>query len=134
MLWYNILTANIKGQGKKLSVSTKNYYGDIEISSDAIAAVAGFAVLECYGVVNLVQKNIKKSICNFFKKQTYTKGISVTINNDNRISIDIHCVLKYGISLSAVAESIKKTVKYTVEDFTGMLVDTVNVRVVGVRV
>ena len=48
--------------------------------------------------------------------------------------IDIHCILKYGISLSAVAESLKKTVKYTVEDFTGMIVDTVNVHVVGVRV
>lgn len=117
-----------------MAVSTKNYYGDIEISSDAIAAVAGFATLECYGVVDLVQKNLKNSICGIFKKQPYTKGIVVTNNNDNRIFIDIYCILKYGISLSAVAESLKKTVKYTVEDFTGMIVDTVNVHVVGVRV
>ena len=117
-----------------MSVSTKNYYGDIEIKNDAIAAVAGFATLECYGVVDLVQSNLKNSICSVFKKQQYTKGVSVNINNDNRISIDIHCILKYGISLSAVAESIKKTIKYTVEDFTGMIVDTINVHVVGVRV
>ena len=117
-----------------MSVSTKNYYGDIEISSDSIAAVAGFATLECYGVVDLVQKTLKKSICGLFKKQPYTKGIGVNINNDNRISIDIHCILKYGINLSAVAESIKKTIKYTVEDFTGMIVSAVNVHVVGVRV
>ena len=45
-----------------MSISTKNYYGDIEISSDSIAAVAGFATLECYGVVDLVQKNLTKSI------------------------------------------------------------------------
>ena len=117
-----------------MSVSTKNYYGDIEISSDAIAAVAGFATLECYGVVDLVQKKLSKSICTLFKKHPYTKGIIVNNNNDNRIFIDIYCILKYGISLSAVAESLKKTVKYTVEDFTGMIVDTVNVHVVGVRV
>lgn len=117
-----------------MSVSTKNYYGDIEISGDAIAAVAGFATLECYGVVDLVQNGIKSSICSMFKKQPYTKGVVVNINNENRISIDIHCILKYGISLSAVAESIKKTIKYTVEDFTGMIVNAVNVHVAGVRV
>ena len=117
-----------------MAISTKNYYGDIEISSNSIAAVAGFATLECYGVVNLVQKNLKKSICSIFKKQPYTKGVVVNINNDNRISIDLHCILKYGINLSAVAESIKKTIKYTVEDFTGMIVSSVNVHVAGVRV
>ena len=42
--------------------------------------------------------------------------------------------MKYGVSVSAVAESLRNTVKYTVENFTGMLVDAVNVHVVGVRV
>ena len=55
-------------------------------------------------------------------------------NIENRIFIDIYCILKYGISVSAIAESLKKTVKYSVEDFTGMIVDTVNVHVVGVRI
>jgi len=117
-----------------LSVSTKNYYGDIEIVSDAIAAVAGFATLECYGVVDLVQKNLGTSVCSLFKKQPYTRGIVVNNNNDNRILIDIYCILKYGISLSAVAESLKSSVKYSIEKFTGMLVDSVNVNVLGVRV
>ena len=117
-----------------MGVSTKNFYGNIEISRDAIAAVAGFATLDSYGVVDLVSNSFKSSIRNLFKKQPYTKGIVVNINNDNRIFIDIYCMLKYGISISAIAESLKKTVKYTVEDFTGMIVDTVNVHVAGVRV
>lgn len=117
-----------------MAVSTKNFYGNIVISSDAIAAVAGFVTLDSYGVVDLVSNSLKSSIRNLFKKQPYTKGIIVNINNDNRIFIDIYCILKYGISISAIAESLKKTVKYTVEDFTGMIVDTVNVHVVGVRV
>lgn len=118
----------------KVAVSTKNYYGNIEISTSAIAAVAGFATLDTYGVVDLVNKSLKSTLANLFKKQNYTKGIVVNINNDNRIFIDIYCKLKYGISITAIAESLKKTVKYTVEDFTGMIVDTVNVHVVGVRV
>lgn len=117
-----------------MAVSTKNFYGNIEISTSAIAAVAGFATLDTYGVVDLVSKSLKNTFANLFKKQPYTKGIQVNINNDNRIFIDIYCILKYGISISAIAESLKKTIKYTVEDFTGMIVDTVNVHVVGVRV
>ena len=116
-----------------MAVSTKNYYGNIEISSEAIAAVASFATLDSYGVVDLVAHNLKSSIRGLFNKN-HVKGIVITNNKDNRIFIDIYCILKYGISISAVAESLKKTVKYTVEDFTGMIVDTVNVHVVGVRV
>jgi len=117
-----------------VAVSTKNYYGNIEISRDSIAAVAGFATLDSYGVVDTVSRGLKNSISNLFKKQPYTKGIIVNINKDNRIFIDIYCILKYGISISAIAESLKKTVKYTVEDFTGMIVDSVNINIVSVRV
>ncbi|MBR3864468.1 MAG: Asp23/Gls24 family envelope stress response protein, partial [Clostridia bacterium] len=36
-------------------------------------------------------------------------------------------------SISAVADSLKQAVNYKVEKFTGMLVDTVNVNIVGVK-
>lgn len=116
-----------------MTVDTNNYYGNISISDDSIRAVAGFAALDCYGVVDLVSRSIKDSAREFFKKESYTKGVRVH-NIDNRIYIDVYCILKYGVSISAVAESLRSSVKYTVENFTGMLVDAVNVHVVGVRV
>ena len=116
-----------------MAVETNNFYGKITISNDAIAAVAGFATLDAYGVVDLVTKSLKDGIRRLLVKQPYSKGIRIS-NIDNRIFIDIYCILKYGISVSAVAESLKKTIKYRVEDFTGMIVDTVNIHVVGVRV
>ncbi|MBR1890657.1 MAG: Asp23/Gls24 family envelope stress response protein [Clostridia bacterium] len=116
-----------------MTVDTNNYYGNISISDNAIRTVAGFVALDCYGVVDLVSKNLKDSARELLKKERYAKGVVVT-HVDNRIFIDIHCILKYGVSISAVAESLKKTVKYSVENFTGMIVDTVNVHVVGVAV
>ncbi|MDD2227003.1 MAG: Asp23/Gls24 family envelope stress response protein [Clostridia bacterium] len=116
-----------------MTVDTNNYYGKITISNGAIAVVAGFAALECYGVVDLVSKNIKDNLIDFIKQQPYSKGVHIS-NVDNRIIIDIYCILKYGVSLSAVAESLKKSVKYKVENFTGMIVENVNVHVVGVQV
>ncbi|MBO7736658.1 MAG: Asp23/Gls24 family envelope stress response protein, partial [Clostridia bacterium] len=60
------------------------------------------------------------------------RGVRVT-SSGNRIYIDVYVVVKYGVSINAVAESLKETVKYKVEYFTGMIVDTVNVNVIGVK-
>lgn len=116
-----------------LTVDTNNYYGNISISDNSIRVVAGYAVLDCYGVVDLVSRSIVDSAKELFKKENYSKGIKIS-HIDNRIFIDVYCILKYGVSVSAVAESLRKSVKYTVENFTGMLVDAVNIHVVGVRV
>ena len=116
-----------------MTVETNNYYGKISISGEAIAVVAGCAALDCYGVVDLVSKNLKDNIKELIKRKKYSKGIKIS-TVENRIFIDVYCILKYGVSISAVAESLKKSVKYSVENFTGMIVDSVNVHVVGVRV
>lgn len=116
-----------------MKIKTKNYYGKIGISKDAVASVAGYAALDCYGVVDLFSKSVIDSVKELIFKQQYQKGIKVT-TVDNRIFIEVHAIFKYGVSVNAVSESLKKSVKYKVENFTGMIVDTVNVHVDGVRV
>jgi len=116
-----------------MSVTTSNYYGKIFIADDAIASVAGSAALDCYGVVDLVSKKLSDNFADLFKKQQLGKGVKI-ITNENHIFVDLYVVLKYGVSISAVADSLRKAVKYRVEQFSGMIVDTVNVNVIGVRV
>ena len=127
------LRNNLNTREMLVTVDTNNYYGNISISDNAIRTVAGFVALDCYGVVDLVSKNFRDSARELFRREKYSKGVTIS-HIDNRIFIDIHCILKYGMSISAVAESLKKSVKYSVENFTGMIVDTVNVHVVGVCV
>ena len=55
------------------------------------------------------------------------------MTNGDRIYIDVSVIVKYAVSINAVAESLKESVKYRVEKFTGMIVDTVNVNVIGVK-
>ena len=66
------------------------------------------------------------------KKDVGGRGIKVTTSG-NRIYVDVYVVMKYGVSINAVAESLKEAIKYRVEVFTGMIVDTVNVNVIGVK-
>ncbi len=114
-----------------MSVSTTNIYGQIIISDETIAKVAAHAALDCYGIVELVPRRIKDSLNGLLKGQR-SIGTNVVTSGD-KIFIDISVIIKFGVSLSAVAETLKLTVKYNVEKFTGMVVDTVNVNIVGVK-
>ncbi|MCI8434861.1 MAG: Asp23/Gls24 family envelope stress response protein [Clostridia bacterium] len=116
-----------------MSVNTANAYGRITVTDDAIAQVAGYTALECYGIVDLVSRKLSDSLADLFRKQRVSRGVKVVTNGD-RIFIDLYVIIKYGVSIEAVAESLKKSVKYDVEKFTSMVVDTVNVNVVGVKV
>lgn len=116
-----------------MSVNTANAYGRITVTEEAIAQVAGFTALECYGIVDLVSKKMSDNLADLFNKRRISRGVKVLTNGD-RIFIDLYVIIKYGVSIDAVAESLKKSVKYDVERFTSMVVDTVNVNVVGVKV
>lgn len=115
-----------------MSVNTSNIYGKISISDSAIARVACRAALECYGIVETVPRRLIDSLSELLTKDNSARGVKVTTSGD-RIFIDIFVVIKFGVSISAVAESLKQAIKYKVESFTGMIVDTVNVNIVGVK-
>lgn len=115
-----------------MPVTTSNIYGKISISDEAIAKVASHAALECYGIVEMVSRRFMDSVSQLLKRGSGGKGVKVTTSGD-RIYIDIFVIIKFGVSISAVADSLKKAVKYKVEQFTGMIVDTVNVNIIGVK-
>jgi len=115
-----------------MAVNTSNVYGKISISDVAIAKVASHAALECYGIVGMVSRKFTDSLSEMLKKDSEGRGVKVSTSGD-RIYIDVYVLVKYGVSITAVAESLKESVKYKVEKFTGMIVDSVNVNIIGVK-
>ena len=61
-------------------------------------------------------------------------GINVTVDEDNKITFDFHVIVSYGVSINTVAENLTETVRYKVEEFTGMEIAKINIYVEGVRV
>lgn len=116
-----------------MAVNTTNAYGKITISNDAIATVTGHIAKDCYGVIDLVSQKFSDSFSELFKKKPLNKGVKI-ITVNNRIYIDLYVILKYGVSIATVTDNLKSAIKYGVEQFTGMIIDSVNVNVVGVRV
>ena len=111
-----------------------NKLGEIQISSDVIAMYAGMTAVECFGIVGMAAVSMKDGLVKLLKRESMTKGVGVTVNEDNQITIDFHIITVYGISIATIADNLMNNVKYKVEEFTGMKVEKINIFVEGVRV
>ena len=113
--------------------SLNTHMGNIVIDNEAIAQYAGTVALECFGIVGMASVNVKDGLVNLLKKDKITHGISVTVNN-NRITLNFHVIVSYGVSILAVSDNLISSVKYKVEHFTGLEIEKINIYVEGVRV
>lgn len=107
--------------------------GEITINTDVIATYAGSVAVECFGIVGMAAVNMKDGLVKLLKKDSLKHGINVTLN-DNKISLDFHVIVAYGVSIRAVADNLIANVKYKVESFTGVEVEKISIMVEGVRV
>ncbi|HIY60181.1 MAG TPA: Asp23/Gls24 family envelope stress response protein [Candidatus Eisenbergiella stercorigallinarum] len=107
------------------------HMGNITIDREVIAQYAGIVAMECFGIVGM--GITVKDVVKLLKKDNVTKGIAVTVNN-NKLTLDFHVIVSYGVSILAVSNNLIDNVKYKVEEFTGMEIEKINIFVEGVRV
>lgn len=117
-----------------MSIELKNEYGQIDISNDVIAQIAGGAAIECYGIVGMATKHqIRDGLTDILRKENFAKGVIVR-QEDKDLSIDMYVIISYGTKISEVAYQVQSKVKYTINKTLGMPVKAVNIYVQGVRV
>lgn len=107
------------------------HMGNITIDKEVIAQYAGIVAMECFGIVGM--GITVKDVVKLLKRDNVTKGIAVTVNN-NKLTLDFHVIVSYGVSILAVSNNLIDNVKYKVEEFTGMEIEKINIFVEGVRV
>nr|MBO4517670.1 Asp23/Gls24 family envelope stress response protein [Clostridia bacterium] len=115
-----------------MSVKTNNIYGRILISDNTIERFVSRVAGDCYGIVAFVPFSAWNKFMGVFRFRTYVPGVKVHTQGD-RIFINLAVKVKYGVSIKAVVDALKTSIKYRVERFTGMIVDTMNVKVMGVE-
>ena len=108
--------------------------GIITIDPEVIAKYAGSVAVECFGIVGMAAVSMKDGLVKLLKKESLTKGIQVGISDENKITLNFHVVVAYGVSISAVTDNLISNVKYKVEEFTGIEIKKINIFVEGVRV
>ena len=107
--------------------------GKIMIDTDVIATYAGSVAVECFGIVGMAAVSMKDGLVKLLKKDSLKHGINVIIT-DNKITLEFHVIVAYGVSISAVSDNLISNVKYRVEEFTGLTIEKINILVQGVRV
>ena len=113
--------------------SINTHMGNITINTEVIARYAGSVAVECFGIVGMAGINVKDGLVRILKKDSITRGIEVTIDN-NKLTLDFHVIVAYGVSILAVSDNLISNVKYKVEEFTGIEIEKINIFVEGVRV
>ena len=99
--------------------------GKITIDTDVIATYAGSVAVECFGIVGMAAVSMKDGLVKLLKRDSLKHGINVTIA-DNKITLEFHVIVAYGVSISAVSDNLISNVKYKVEEFTGMEIEKIN--------
>ena len=111
-----------------------NDNGTIIIDNEVVAKSAAMAALDCFGIVGMATISVRDGLAKLLKGASNTKGINVKIDDNNELLIDFHVIVAYGVGIKTVVSNLIKTVRYRVEEFTGLKVKNINVYVEGVRV
>ena len=108
-------------------VKLQNESGYISISSDVFTNLTGDAATNCFGVKGMTVRSVTDGIVHLLKSEFMGKGVHVTYNNDNTISIELHIAVDRGVNIPVICESIKDEVRYKVEKGTGVAIKRVDV-------
>ncbi|MBC6003931.1 MAG: Asp23/Gls24 family envelope stress response protein [Paeniclostridium sordellii] len=100
-----------------------NNFGQVKISNDVIATIAGLAAIEVEGV---------ETTSTFTDKLLKNNGVKIQIEEDEVI-LDVMIIIDYGISIPDIAFKVQENVKNTVETMTGLKVSQVNIHVQGIN-
>lgn len=115
-----------------MEISTQ--LGQIDVSTEVIATLAGGAALDCYGLVGMAsRKQLKDGITELLKRDNLSKGVIVR-EDEEGLHIDMYIIVSYGTKISEVAHNVQSKVKYTLDQTLGLAVSSVNIFVQGVRV
>lgn len=107
--------------------------GNLIIDLDVISQYAGSVAVECFGIVGMAAVSVADGIVKMLKKDSLTRGIKVEMVDD-KLVLDFHVIVSYGVNIRAVAANLVSNVKYKVEEYTGFEIEKINIYVEGVRV
>jgi len=108
-------------------IKLHNERGYINISNAVFTILTGNAATNCFGVKGMTVRSVTDGLVHLLRIESMGKGVLVTFNNDNTITIELHIAVDQGVNIPVICESITDRVRYEVTKGTGIEVKRVEI-------
>ena len=115
-------------------VRLQNESGYINISSEVFTYLTGDAATNCFGVKGMTVRSVSDGLVHLLRKESMGKGVHVTYNSDDTITIELHIAVDQGVNIPVVCDSIMDQVRYQVTKGTGVEVKRVDIFVDSIMI
>ena len=103
----------------------------VNVSEDAIAAIAALAATDIEGVASMAG-NLTNAIIAKLGVRNLSRGVKIALE-ENRVTVELSLNVDFGTNIPEVSEKVKEKVKSQVENMTGLTVTKVDVHIQGVE-
>ncbi|WP_432665217.1 Asp23/Gls24 family envelope stress response protein [Wukongibacter baidiensis] len=107
-------------------------YGQVKISDEVVATIAGLAAAEVGGIYSM-SGGFAGNISDLLGRKNLSKGVKVEVGEEEA-AVDLNVVVEYGVKIPDVAWKVQEGVKSAIETMTGLKVVEVNIHVQGVYI
>ncbi|MBG9734012.1 Asp23/Gls24 family envelope stress response protein [Paenibacillus alvei] len=104
--------------------------GNIRISDDVVATIAGLAALETPGIAAM-SGGLSEGWAKRLSGKNVQKGVSVEVGQVEA-AIDLRVIVMYGMPIQEVCRQLQLNVREAVQNMTGLDVVEINIKVEGV--
>ena len=115
---------------------TQKISGNLHVSNDVLADLAGTAALGCYGVVGMAGAFFvagDREIDDLLPANRLRRGVIVT-PREAGIHVDLYVVIEYGTNITVVSQNLIDNVTYVLNEFAQVPLDGIEVHVQGIKV
>lgn len=109
----------------------KDNVGEVQIADDVVAMIASLAATEVEGVYPAAG-NITNELMAKVGVKKLTKGVRVDLQ-ESGVTVDLAINMDYGFNIPATCQQVQNKVKGAIENMTGLVCNTVNIRIAGVN-
>ena len=113
------------------TMETESQIGEVKIADDVVATIAGLATTEVVGVASM-QGNLTNEIVGKLGLKNLSKGVKIELMR-GKVHAELSVIMRYGYSIPKTCNAIQDRVKTAIENMTGLDVESVNIRIVGVE-
>lgn len=107
--------------------------GTLKVSNDVIADLAGYAAMECYGVVGMATTDEQGGVARLLPAYKLRKGIDVSAEGTS-VVVDLHVIVEQGVNMASVVANLTSAVKFIMRQIAELDDVQVRVHIEGMRV